>query len=147
MGYVYSWGPRVPRMDWSSAMKAISYPFTLDAKGKVNYTESTSKIYLDRVLTLLSTNINQRPILQEYGTDIGTALFENDNSITTATSSAIREAMKNWLPEVTINNITVFEPDDEGIANINIDLIFPNQVSSTLNITTAIFSYDGMVTK
>lgn len=134
-------------MDWSSAVKAIAYPFTLDGKGKVLSTNSTAKIYLDRVLTLLSTNINQRPISQDYGTDIGTALFENDNDITQAASSAIREAMTTWLPEVKVNNIIVSEPDEEGVAGIQLDLVFPNQVSSTLSVTTAIFNYDGTVTR
>lgn len=134
-------------MDGSSAVRTISYPFTLDAKGKVSSTTSVSKMYLDKVLTLLSTNINQRPISQDYGTDIGTALFENDNDIVLATSSAIREAIQNWLPEVKISNITVSEPNEDGVADIQLDLIFPNQVSSSLNITTAIFSYDGTVTR
>lgn len=128
-------------------MKAIAYPFTLDGNGKVVSTTSSSKIYLDRVLTLLSTNITQRPIAQEYGTDIGTALFENDNNIVAAASSAITEALTNWLPEVTLNNITVSEPDEDGVANIQLDLVFPTQVSASLNITTAIFNYDGTVTR
>ena len=134
-------------MDWSSTVRAISYPFTLNEKGKVNSTSSTSKMYLDRVLTLLSTNITQRPISQDYGTDIGTALFENDNNIELAASSAIREALTTWLPEVRLNNITVSEPDEDGIASIQLDLVFPNQVTSTLAISTAIFDYDGTVTR
>lgn len=128
-------------------MRSISYPFRLDGKGRVSSTSSTGKIYLDRVLTLLSTNINQRPIAQAYGTDIGTALFENEGDIVAATSSAIQEALKNWLPEVTIGSIVVSTPNEEGIADIQLSLIFPNKVSSTLNITTAIFSYDGTITR
>lgn len=134
-------------MDWSGTVRTISYPFKLDVKGKVGYTTAANKIYLDRVLTLLSTNINQRPISQDYGTDLGTALFENDNDIVLATTTAIREAMKNWLPEVTIKNITVTEPDQDGVANIEIELVFPNEVVNTLSITTAIFNYDGTATR
>lgn len=128
-------------------MRSISYPFRLDGKGKVSSTSSTGKIYLDRVLTLLSTNINQRPIGQSYGTDIGTALFENEGEIVPATKTAIQEAIKTWLPEVTIGNISVSTPNEEGIADIQLDLILPNKINSTLNITTAIFSYDGTVTR
>lgn len=134
-------------MDRSSAVRSISYPFRLDAKGKVGSTTSTNKMYLDRVLTLLSTNIEQRPIAQNYGTDLGTALFENEGDIILATQSAIREAIKTWLPEVTIGSIAVSPPNEEGVADIQLNLVFPNRVTNTLNITTAIFSYDGMVTR
>lgn len=128
-------------------MKSISYPFTLDDKGKVESTISPSKIYLDRVLTLLSTNVEQRPMAQNYGTDMGTALFENEGDIVAATQAAIQEALKTWLPEVTIGSITVSTPNEDGVADIQLSLILPNKVSSTLNITTAIFSYDGTVTR
>lgn len=128
-------------------MIAISYPFTLNAKGKVTSSTISTKIYLDRVLTLLSTNIGQRPILQEYGTDLGTALFENDNDIVLATKKAIQTAMASWLPNVKITNITVSEPNEDGVADIQLDLVLPNKTSSSLNITTAIFNYDGTITR
>jgi len=43
-------------------MKAISFPFTLDPFGKTTSTTDQRKIYQDKVLTLLSTAVGERPM-------------------------------------------------------------------------------------
>ena len=40
-------------------MKGIRYPFTLDKFGVVNSTTNLGEIYLDRLVTLLSTHVGQ----------------------------------------------------------------------------------------
>ena len=56
-------------------MKAISFPFTLDPFGVVETTSSQTKIYQDRVLTLLSTAVGERPMRPTYGTDVARAFL------------------------------------------------------------------------
>jgi phage baseplate assembly protein W len=142
-------------MDWSAAMKAISYPFTLDTRGAVLSTSFSPKIYLDRVLTLLSTNIGQRPTRPDYGVDLSAAFFENEyiyngGDVTTykkAVEQAIRVAVANWLPDITIDEITITNPDIEGFARITILIGVPGNLQLTLNTTTAIFGADGTITR
>lgn len=125
---------------------AISYPFTLDSVGVVEPTEVVTKIYLDRVLTLLSTNIGQRPMLQDYGTNVMRALFENDNDFPAAVDQAIRQAVGIWIPEISINQITISPPGEDGTATVDIVIELPNSLLTSLSINTAIFNIDGTIT-
>jgi len=107
-------------------MRAINYPFTLDLFGKLEAVTTESKIYMDRMLTLLSTPKGQRPWNPDYGTDIASALFENDNDFYTAAKVAITEAMDRWLPELRITSLVLDEISSEGYANITIVAALPN---------------------
>jgi phage baseplate assembly protein W len=127
--------------------KAISYPYTLDGFGVVKPTTDVNKIYLDRVLTLLSTNIGQRPILTEYGTDIESALFENQNNFEAAVNQAIRQAIARWIPDIDVADIKVGTPDQDGIGQVNLTLIMPDSTYTSLTVSTSTFGADGTITR
>jgi len=126
---------------------AINYPFTLLSDGTTQVTEDYAKIYLDRLLTLISTNIGQRPMLPAYGTDIFMALFENDNRVDAAIQTAIRSAVNIWIPEISINSIEVGLPDQNGIATVTIEVLLPNNTITSLNVSSALIYADGTVEK
>ena len=127
--------------------KAISYPYTLDGYGVVKPTTDVNKIYRDRVLTLLSTNVGQRPILTEYGSDIEAALFENENNFESAINQAIRQAMARWIPDVQVADIKVGVPDQDGIAQVNVTLVMPDSTLTSLTVSTSNFGADGTITR
>lgn len=135
-------------MDRSGSVSvAISWPFRLDDSGKVESTSLYNKIYLDRVLTLLSTNLRQRPILQLYGTDIGKYLFESDNNLEAAIATTVTDAVNIWLPDLSVQKVTVGLPDENGVAAVDIVIRMPNGNMSSLTLTTATFGYDGEITR
>lgn len=134
-------------MGWSTAMISISYPFTLDAFGKTNSTYRESKIYLDKLVTLLSTNIGQRPMLPEYGTDIATALFENDNDFVAAVRAAITTAVARWIPAITISSLEISTPDFDGYSSIILGIELPNDTTTSITVNSAIFGADGSVSR
>ena len=133
-------------MDWSAMSSAISFPFTLDPFGVLETTDLASKIWTDRVLTLLSTNIGQRPILTDYGTDIMRYLFENENNTALGIDQAIRSAIANWLPEISVKEIDINNIDSDGRLIVNLTILLPDSTIKTLNVSTAIFSLDGTIT-
>ena len=124
---------------------AIRYPFTLN-NGKVEATYSPTKLYTDRVLTLLSTNIGQRPILQGYGANMDYALFENENDLALAVKSAASEAIKKWIPQVKVESITVAPLDTDGAAQVEIIIGLPDNTTSSVSVNTSSFGYYGTVT-
>lgn len=126
---------------------SINYPYTFLSDGTTQTTEDYGKIYLDRLLTLLSTNKGQRPMLPEYGTDVFTALFENDNKVDAAIRSAVNAAVKIWIPEININSITITLPDSNGISSVLIEVILPNGAVTTTTISSALIYSDGTVEK
>jgi phage baseplate assembly protein W len=147
VGYVHSWRPRISRLDWSTAVKAIKHPFTLDVFGKTNYTATSAKLYLDRVLTLLSTQIGQRPMNPEYGTDLGSALFENEGNFIVAVEVAIRSAVSRWIPQVTVSSVSVINFSDDGYANVQVQVTLPNNQGISLTVNSSVFGSNGAVSR
>lgn len=126
-------------------MRAISYPFTLDLFGKLDAVTTESKIYLDRLLTLLSTPIGQRPWNPDYGTDIARALFENDNDFYVAARVAITDAVARWLPELRVDSLTLEQINEDGYANIAIVVELPNDRLASVSISSAVFGANGII--
>lgn len=125
-------------------MKAIVFPYTLDPFGETQATTTPSKIYLDRLLTLLSTQVGQRPMLPEYGTDLGRALFENEDNFRVAVKVAILTAVTTWLPELKIQNVDI-DPLAEGYVNLRITVELPNAKITSVTVNSAIFGANGQI--
>ena len=125
---------------------SIAYPYTIDPNGLVSATSNSTKLYLDRVLTLVSTYMGQRPMMPDYGVDWSGALFENDNVARVAIPIAIRGAVAKWVPEVQVSDVNINFDELEGIENVTLGLLLPDNTFSTLNINTATFNMDGTVT-
>lgn len=135
-------------MDWSTKLSvAINYPFTFLSDGTTQSTDDYGKIYIDRLLTLLSTNKGQRPMLREYGTDVFNALFENDNKVDAAIRSAIFSAVNIWIPEIRIQKVDIGLPDQNGISSVFVEIMLPNSTITSLNISSALIYSDGTVEK
>ena len=136
-------------------MSAISYPFTLDSIGVLISTDNVAKVYLDRLLTLFSTEIGSRPMQPEYGINLQRFLFENEtinvgginNSLGKSLDAAIRSAVSIWIPDIKVESITYGTPNFEGIATVAIMVRLPNDTTATLDVTTALFLNTGTVTK
>lgn len=126
-------------------MRAINYPFTLDLFGKLDAVTTESKIYLDRLLTLLSTPVGQRPWDPDYGTDIAKALFENENDFYVAVRVAITDAVARYLPELRISALTLEEVNSDGYANIGITVELPNDRLGSVSISSAVFGANGLI--
>ena len=128
-------------------MKAIKHPFTFDVFGKVGSATTSSKIYLDRVLTVLSTQIGQRPMNPEYGTDLGSALFENEGDFILASEAAIRSAVSRWVPQVAVSSVNIIDFSEDGYANISVQILLPNNQGISLTVNSSIFGSNGSVSR
>lgn len=128
-------------------MKSISYPFTLDPFGKTTSTEDQRKIYQDRVLTLLSTAIGERPMRPTYGTNIAAAMFENQGKVEEAINQAIRTAISTWIPELTVNNINVIGFLDGGAVNVELNVTLPDFQEDQIRVVSTTLNPDATTTR
>jgi phage baseplate assembly protein W len=128
-------------------MKAISFPFTLDPFGKTTSTTNQRKIYQDRVLTLLSTSVGERPMRPTYGTNIATAMFENQGDIDKAINDAIRSAISKWLPELTVNAINVIGFLDTGAVTIELNVTLPDFIEDSITVVSTTLNPDATTTR
>jgi phage baseplate assembly protein W len=128
-------------------MKAISYPFTLDPFGKTTSSTNQKKIYQDRVLTLLSTAVGERPMRPTYGTNIATAMFENQGKVEKAINDAIRSAVSKWLPELTVNKINIVGFLDTGAVTVEINITLPDFTEDSITIVSTTLNPDATTTR
>lgn len=128
-------------------MRAIRYPFRVDSSGKVVTTNDFGKIYVDRVITLVSTIVGQRFMSLGYGIDLKKGLYENGNAYQIGMESAIREAMARWLPEVTINSYFSTPPNSEGVSEITLIVVTPNGETNSLAFKTVTINEDGNLSR
>jgi phage baseplate assembly protein W len=128
-------------------MKAISYPFTLNVFGETTSTTDQRKIYTDRVLTLLSTTIGERPMRPTYGTNLALAMFENQGVAEVAIPAAIRSAIATWLPELTVNEINIKNFNDGGKVEVELLLTFPDYTTGTISVNSVTLNPDASTTR
>ena len=126
--------------------KAISFPYTISPAGVAQYTESSAKIYLDRVLTLLSFYVGQRPMEPTYGVDWSRTLFENNSDARIAIPIAISEAVSKWIPQVSVTSVDFAGENIDGTENVIVSLKLPDDTLTSLTINTATINYDGTTT-
>lgn len=126
--------------------KALSFPYTISPAGVPQYTESASKIYLDRVLTLLSFYVGQRPMEPKYGVDWSRTLFENDSDARIAIPIAISEAIAKWIPEVSVTSVDFLDENTDGTENVVVSLKLPDDTLTSLTINTGLINYNGTTT-
>lgn len=124
---------------------AISWPCTLSPRGLVETTISSYKIYLDRILTLLSTNIGQRPMLPSYGVDWGKALFETDGDARAAIENGIRSAINIWISNVELDSIDFNFDETSGIESVRVKVILPDRTTASLPISIATLNLNGNI--
>jgi len=125
--------------------RAISFPYTIDPNGIAQYTESATKIYVDRVLTLLSYYVGQRPMLPTYGVNWSKSLFENDSDAQIAIPLAISEAIAKWIPEVSVTSVDFVGNNFDGTENVIVSLKLPDDTLTSLTINTGTINYSGTI--
>lgn len=128
-------------------MKSISFPFTLDPFGKTSSTEDQRKIYQDKVLTLLSTAVGERPMRPTYGTNIAVAMFENQGNVDAAINQAIRSAISTWIPELTVKAIKVTGFLDSGAVGVELNVTLPDFQEDQIRVVTTTLNPDATTTR
>ncbi len=102
----------------------ISFPFEEDVKGKFLKMEKTSQRAIKSdLLHLLLTYKNQRLYLPTFGVNLRQYLFEqNDGVVHLAIQKEIESAIQEFIPNLTILEITVNKSDrNENAALVRLD--------------------------
>ena len=115
---------------------AISLPFTITADGKIGETNDQSKIWADRVLSVIGTGWGQRLLRYEFGTKIHTEVY---NSITAAEENIkteIATAFENFLPLLTLSEVMTSYSQSTNEITVDVRYKLPNQEENTVSIGT-----------
>ena len=89
------------------AESAIFLPFSINAYGNVSSTTSQSKVWADRVLSVIGTTIRERVMRPSFGTIIPYALFENSETASEEISAEVEKAFASQLTLLKIGRAHV----------------------------------------
>jgi len=125
-------------------VKAIRFPFEIDKSGKIVSTTNSIKIYQDRVLTLLSTVVYQRPMMPEYGVDIARSLYETMDNLYGSIGEAITRAIGYSLPYIKLQDVLIDlnSPIETG-TNVTVLIALPDGSASEVNVASSTFLPNG----
>lgn len=101
---------------------AISLPFSVNAYGRIGVTTEQSKIWQDRVRSVVGTYLGERVMRPNFGADIVDAVFENSGEADLIIQNEIRKAFEKYLPTLSLTE--VITNYDENTGNIEAEVVY-----------------------
>ena len=120
------------------AEKTLALPFYVDPYGKIAVTSDQSKIWADRVRSVIGTTLRERVMRPEFGTDISYSVFNSQEDAELEISREASQAFNQLLPLLTLDSVE--SSFDSYTSTINVILTYklPNDlvVETSIGILT-----------
>lgn len=107
--------------------KAISLPFSIDTFGMLGTTTEQSKIWADRVRSVLGTSLRERVMRPTLGTLIPFSLFNGIETAVVEIKDEVQSAFGKQLSLLTLKNTEVQHDIYNNILTITVTYALPNQ--------------------
>jgi phage baseplate assembly protein W len=120
---------------------AISLPFTIDSYGGVSTSSSASKIWADRVESVLGTAIQERVCYPNYGTKIPYLIMENGDAISDSIKSEVQKAFAVYLQGLTLTEVEVSPVSFDQVVQVTVHYTLPDLTNS--NTTVGVMALNG----
>jgi phage baseplate assembly protein W len=120
---------------------AISLPFALNAYGSINFTESQSKIWSDRVLSVIGTLVGERVMQPTFGTEIPESLFNSTQRMEQVIPVEVEKAFATYLQELTLVETTINSDPENG--SIYVDIVYGLPNDEQTNTVIALVAIAG----
>jgi phage baseplate assembly protein W len=89
-------------------VRAIQYPFQIDASGKVAETTNYDQIVRGQVIDAVMTNQGERVMRPRHGCDIQSALFDpTDELVRKDAASIVKTRLANLVPRAFVRSVDV----------------------------------------
>ena len=116
------------------AERAISLPFSLSSYGTIQSTQSQSKIWSDRVLSVLGTMLGERVMFPDFGTNIPRLLYKSIDGVVTEIDAEIEQAFSALLPRLTYLETIINEEVENGTIVVDVVYSLPNQETQKTSV-------------
>jgi phage baseplate assembly protein W len=116
---------------------AISLPFKIDDFGNIATATSQSKIWADRVRSVIGTAVGERVMRVNFGTQIPVNFFENVSLVAETIKEEVNQAFFNNLPELELDETIVVIDEALGTVNAEIKYFLPNRDQTAITIGIA----------
>lgn len=114
--------------------KAISLPFSIDTFGSVGTTTEQSKIWSDRVRSVLGTSLRERVMRPTFGTLIPFSLFNNVENAIVEIKEEVTRAFGRQLRLLTLKDTSVEQDTYNNSLKVTVTYSLPNQETNQTSI-------------
>ena len=112
---------------------AISLPFSVNSYGKVASTFDQSKIWADRVRSVLGTTIRERVMRPNFGTLIPFAIFNTETGAVAQVEAEVSKAFSQQLGLLNLQKVNVTVDEYTNVLTVEAIYGLPNnEVVSTV---------------
>lgn len=126
-----------------ASQRAISLPFSISESYGISFTTNENKIWKDRVFLAVMTGLNERVMRPNYGTQIKTAIFENEAVAIPLVDATVRESFSQWLPTLVLQDLYIELDLNTMHLDITISYKLPNETTDEVKISTGTFTRSG----
>jgi phage baseplate assembly protein W len=127
--------------------RAISLPFAIDDYGNINTATSQSKIWADRVRSVIGTALEERVMRANFGTEIPKLLWDNASTSIEFLEREIKSAFLSFLPLLQLQNVETTFDANEQLITATIAYSLPNNEEAIESIGIATISPTGALTE
>lgn len=120
---------------------AISLPFSIDPYGRVAQTSDQTKIWADKVRSVVGTALNERVMRPLFGTDIPLAVFENQSDAQGIIQNLVSSSFTTQLSRLTVD--TVSSVFDEYTSTLNVEVVYALPNEEVVSTTIGFIALDG----
>jgi phage baseplate assembly protein W len=133
-------------IDFNKKTYQINLPFAFSTRGAVGIQSDTDpNIYKHKVLTLLSTGINERIWYYKYGAGLTDLLYEPVDTISDTAKTDITEMFGNWLPELSLEQVLTQYDSQLATSTFTIIYKIPSGEIESVKITTESLTAAGEI--
>lgn len=139
--------PHIQRVQ-RAERREMSFPFRIDANGRVAEDQLPSDIARSHIHQLLLTSLQERVMRPTYGTGVQNSVFDVADGITLdGMVSDVSDAIEVWEPDVTVVSVEPsFVSDHPNIIGLNITYSVMEEEGQS-SVHTAFIEVGGTVTE
>ena len=130
-------------MESSMTELAISLPFTIGSTGRVMETTDQSKIWQDRVRSVIGTSVGERVMRYPYGSTLYREVFDNQNEITEKIRGIVFDAFTSNIEVLELEDVSASFDESAGLMTVIISYRLPNNELNTLTVNSVISDSDA----
>lgn len=106
--------------------KAISLPFAIDDYGNVMTSTSQSKIWGDKVRSVIGTIAGERIMRPSFGTTIPKLAWDTTDVTVSSLDREIRSAFNSQLSQLTLDDVDIVFDEYNNLITVNVVYGLPN---------------------
>jgi phage baseplate assembly protein W len=127
----------------ASPKTAIALPFSIDSYGKVNSTVDPSKIWGDRVRSVIGTAVRERVMRPLFGTEIPYTIFDTQEDARDRIKDQTTKAFASQLSALKLDMVEVTFDTYDSIMSVFIKYSLPNQEQASTTVIIGRVSIAG----